>query len=136
MPSGSAKVLQITAPADVKGAVADGSLKFAGPGYDVEFWLVRGSSSVDDAVGKVAGQIVDEFKDFKPNNTSDLTIAGAPAKRLVGTGHEADDGDPGSADLIVFKVGDHVFVGCDHGETLSGAGQLALLALTQTAQLP
>jgi hypothetical protein len=79
---------------------------------------------------------VSEFKNFKSNQTSELTIAGSPAKRMVGDGEEADDGDPGKADVIVFKVGDHVFVACDHGETINETGQQGLLTLVQTAHMP
>jgi hypothetical protein len=50
--------------------------------------------------------------------------------------HEADDGDAGAADVIAFKVGDHVFVACDHGESLDPMGQQWLLTLVQTAQMP
>jgi hypothetical protein len=130
-------VLQLAVPADTRFAVAvDGSLHVALPHGDVEVWLVHGAKTVDDAVGRVGAQIVDEFKDFKANRTTDLTIAGSPAKRLVGAGHEADDGDDGNADVIVFTVGGKVFVACYHGERLEPAGQAGLLALVQSAQVP
>jgi hypothetical protein len=114
----------------------DGTLHFTAPQYEVEFWLVPGVQTVDDAVGHVSTQIISEFKDFKPDHATDLTVAGSPAKRLVGAGHEADDGDPGDADIIVFKVGDHVFVACNHGESLNPVGQQGMLSLVQTAQVP
>jgi hypothetical protein len=136
MQSGGANVLKLTAPAGTKCVAEDGSLKFDSPKYFVEVWLVSGAKTVDEAVGRVSSQIVSEFKDFKPNETTDLTVAGSPAKRMVGAGEEADDGDPGKADVIVFKVGEHVFVACNHGESLNEAGQQGLLALVQTAQMP
>jgi hypothetical protein len=136
MKSGGASVLKLTGPADFKCVAEDGALKFDTPKFYAEYWLAAGAHTVDEAVGRVATQIESEFKNFKPNKTTDLTIAGSPAKRMVGDGEEADDGDPGQADVIVFKVGDHVFVACDHGEKLSAAGQEGTLALTQTAQAP
>ncbi len=136
MQAGGTNVLQLTVPADVKSAAADGSLRFAAPQYEVQVWLMPGVQSVDDGAARVAAQIVSEFKDFIPDRTTTLTIAGSPAKRLVGTGHEADDGDAGAADLIVFKVGDRVFVACYHGESLTPAGQQGLLTLAQTAKMP
>ena len=136
MQAGGANVLQITAPADVKLAAADGSLHFTTPKYEVEFWLVGGAQTVDDGIARVGTQIVSEFKDFKADRTTDLTVTGSPAKRLVGTGHEADDNDPGSADVVVFKVGDHVFVACTHGESLDPVAQQGMLTLLGTAQLP
>jgi hypothetical protein len=136
MKSGGADVLKLTAPAGTKCQAADGSLKFDAPKFYVEVWLASGTKTVDEAVKQVNTQIVSEFKNFKPNETTDLTVAGSPAKRMVGAGEEADDGDPGKADVIVFKVGDHVFVACNHGETLNDAGQQGLLTLVQTAQKP
>ena len=136
MQSGGAGVLKLTTADDTKCVSADGSLHFNAPKYEVEFWLMRGAQSVDDAASKVAPQIVSEFKEFKPDSTTDLTIAGSPAKRLVGTGQEADDGDAGSADLIVFKVGDQIFVACTHGEKLITPAREGMLTMVQTAQKP
>jgi len=136
MQSRGTDVLTLRAPAGTKCVAEEGSLKFDSPKYYAEVWLVSGAKTVDEAMGRVSTQIVSEFKNFKENETTDLTIAGSPAKRMVGVGEEADDGDPGKADVIVFKVGDHVFVACNHGESLTEAGQLGLLALVQTAQKP
>ena len=134
--SGGINVLKLTPPDRAKCTAKDNFLKVHTPKYDVELWLVSGANTVDEAVGRASTQIADEFQKFQPHQTADLTIANAPAKRLVGKGFEADDGDPGEADLIVFKVGNHIFIACDHGEGLSAAGQQGLLALVQTAQLP
>jgi hypothetical protein len=136
MPSGGAGVLKLTAPNDIKCVTGDGMLHFTAAKYEVECWLVPGAQTVDDAVGRVSTQISSEFKDFKPEKTAELTIAGSPAKRLVGSGHEADDGDPGDADVIIFTVGNHIFVACNHGESLDPVGQKAMLAIVQTAQAP
>jgi hypothetical protein len=136
MQTGAVNVLQMTMPVDVTCVAKDGSLHFTAPQYEVEVWLVRGAQTIDEAIGQVGPDIADEFKDFKPEHETDLTIAGSPAKQLVGSGHEADDGDPGDADLIVFKAGGRIFVACNHGESLTRAGQQGLLTLVQTAQAP
>ena len=136
MQSGGVDVLKLTGPADFKCVAEDGSLKFDAPKFYAEYWLASGAHTVDEAVQRVGTQIASEFKDYKPNQTTDLTIAGSPAKRMVGAGEEADDGDPGEADVIVFKVGNHVFVACNHGEKLTSVGQEGMLTLTQTAQAP
>ncbi len=136
MQSAGSGVLKLTAPSDMKCVTGDGTLHFTAAGYEVEFWLVPGVQAVDDAVGRASTQIASEFKDFKPEHTTELTVAGSSAKRLVGSGHEADDGDPGDADVIVFKVGDHVFIACHHGESLNPVGQQGMLTLVQTAQVP
>ncbi|HTQ38973.1 MAG TPA: hypothetical protein VMJ32_08090 [Pirellulales bacterium] len=136
MQSGGANVLKLTAPGGTKCVAEDGELKFDAPKFYVEVWLASGAKSVEEAVENVSSQIVSEFKNFKPDQTTELTIARSPAKRMVGVGEEADDGDPGKADVIVFKVGERVFVACNHGESLNDAGQQGLLTLVQTAQMP
>ena len=136
MQSGGVDVLKLTGPADFKCVAEDGSLKFDAPTFYAEYWLVAGAHTVDESLQRVGTVIESEFKNFKPSQTTDLTIAGSPAKRMVGDGEEADDGDPGQADVIVFKVGNHVFVACNHGEKLTPVGQEGMLTLTQTAQAP
>lgn len=137
MQSGGANVLKLTSPLDYKCRSEDGSLHFTLPQqYEVEFWIVSAAKTVDEALPQVSSRIVSEFKDFKPDQTTDLTVAGSPAKRLIGKGHEADDGDPGSADVVVFKVGDHVFIACNHGEGLDPKAQQGMLTLLQTAEMP
>lgn len=137
MQSGGANVLKLTSSAPFKCRAEDGSLHFTLPQqYEVEFWIVPGAKTVDEALPQASSRIVSEFKDFKPDHTSDLTVAGSPAKRLIGKGHEADDGDPGAADVVVFKVGDHLFIACTHGEGLDPAAQKGMLTLLQTAQTP
>lgn len=137
MQSGGADVLKLTSSAGFKCRSEDSSLHFTLPQqYEVEFWMVPGAKTVDEALPKVNSRIVSEFKDFKPDETSDLTVAGSSAKRLIGKGHEADDGDPGAADVVVFKVGDHLFIACNHGEGLDPKAQEGMLTLLQTAQVP
>ena len=129
-------VLRLTVPADTSCASRDGSLYLTSHYRNVEVWLVRGAQTVDEAVRRV-GQVIDpEFKDFKASITADLAIAGSPAKRLTGAGTEADDGDPGEADIVVFQKGQHVFVVCTHGESLSSGTQQLMLTIVQTAQVP
>ena len=136
MQSGGSNVLRLTPPAHTTCAAKDGFLKLTSPQFELDVWLVPGASTVDAAVGSVGTQITSEFKDFKPDQTTDLTIAGAPAKRLAGTGHEADDGDNGQADLVVFKVGDHIFVALTHDEALPATARQGMLATVQTAEAP
>ncbi len=136
MQSGGHDVLQLTVPADTECVDKDGSLKLSSQHRNVQFWLVKGAHTVDEAVGRVSQDITDEFKNLKVTKTTDLTIAGTPAKRQEGSGEEADDGDPGKADVIVFKMGEHIFVACVHGEALNAAAQEWMLSLLQTAKGP
>ena len=88
MQSGGSNVLSLKAPDDTKCATGEGTLHFNGPVVfdEVEVWLMSGAKSVDEAMAHVNTQIADQFKDFKPDHTTDLMIAGSPAKRLVGPG--------------------------------------------------
>lgn len=136
MQSGGHDVLRLTAPAKTNGTPKDGWLHLWSQDHRADVWLVRGAKTVEDAAGRVAQEIKGEFKDFKATGTTDLTVAGKPAKRLTGAGVEADDGDPGSADVIVFKTGESIFVACAHGEHLAPADGLWMLTILQTAQTP
>src|SRR5947207_15397803 len=84
MQSGGTDVLKLTTPAGTKCVAEDGSLKFDSPKYYAEIWLVSGAKTVEEATRRVSEQIASEFKNFKPNETTDLTVAGSPAKRMVG----------------------------------------------------
>lgn len=132
--SGGHDVMQLSVPVDTVRTSNDGSVVVNSNNRTVEFWLVDGAKTVDEALSKVGEQIKDEFKNFKVTKSTDLTIAGAPAKRQEGSGEEADDGDDGKADVIVFKLGDRVFIACTHGEALDAAAQEWMLALVQSAK--
>jgi hypothetical protein len=137
MQSEGRDVLRLTVPADATCTPKDGSLRAESHARDiVDVWLVRGAKTVEEGAGRVSQEISSEFKGFKTTSTTPLTIAGAPAKRIMGSGAEADDGDPGSADVVVFKAGEHVFVACTHGESLSPVSQQWMMTVVQTAQAP
>lgn len=136
MRSGGQPVLLIQAPANATCTMREGALTVDSRDYFVEFWLVRNTSSLDSAAGRVSDTIKDEFKDFKPTQTRAFTVADAPAKRLAGTGAEADDGDPGTADVVVFAVGGRFFIACTHGEHLSPKAQTLMESLLATAKAP
>ena len=134
MQSGGHDVLRLEVPADTECVPNDGSLILSSQHRTVEFWLVNGAKTVDEAIVGVPEQIKDEFKNLKVTEISDLTVAGTPAKRRQGSGEEADDGDPGKADVIVFKLGQNIFVACAHGEAINPAAQEWMLALVQAAK--
>ena len=68
-------------------------------------WVVPKAKTVGKVIPKVAEVIKGEVKDFVVQRTNTITVAGAEAKHLIGSGKEADDGDPASADVVVFTVG-------------------------------
>ena len=81
----------------------------------IQIWAV-GSSDVADAEKTISSLIVSEVKDFKVGTRSDLKIGETTARVLIGTGLEADDGDPSNAEVTIFPVGKQLYVLVAHGE--------------------
>lgn len=134
--AGGKNVLMVMAAADITCTPKEGSLTLKGHGNQLDIWLVSGAKTVDDAIAKVPDQIKSEFKDFKAKSTTDVTVAGNPGKRIMGAGTEADDGDPGTADVVVFKAGDNVFVACVHGEHIPADAPAWMMTILGTAKAP
>jgi hypothetical protein len=72
--------------------------------------------TTDEVLPRITEIIKGEFVNYKPSVTNDIVIAGRPARHISGKGNEADDGDPGAADVVLFTTGKHVFAACAHGE--------------------
>jgi len=106
-----------------------------GKDWKVYIWPVEKAKTVEEALAHVNATIKPEFTDYVVASTEEITVAGNKAKHLKGKGAEADDGDPGSADVVVFEVGKHVFVACVHGEKDAAAKQRPeLLNVLKTAK--
>ncbi len=129
-------VLRLTPPAEVVCTAHNGSLQVQRENIRIDVWQVRGAQTLDDAIGRLGSVIESEFKEFKAASTTELMIAGSPARRLLGSGVEADDNDPGTADVVVFKVGGRVFVACTHEEHLNPIAQQWMMTVVGTAQEP
>lgn len=137
MQAGGKDVLRVTTPSDAVCTPYDGTLHLeSGQRHKAYVWLVPGAASVDEGVTRVAAVIAPEFKGFKATETTASAVAGSPAKRLMGTGVEADDDDPGRADVVVFKAGSRVFVACTHGESMSPKAEEFMMAVVGTATAP
>lgn len=89
----------------------------------IQLWRAPGCKTVKAAVSKIAKLIKSEVIEFKIKKNKKITVAGASAKHLIGTGLEADDQDPSNADVYVFKVKSKVFILCVHGEGDEAAKQ-------------
>lgn len=135
MMSHGTPVLRLVAPGDAPCEVGDGTFDMKSREGYVNVWLVPGASTVQDGVQKIPSVIAGEFKDFSAEKTTDF--AGAmPGKRVFGSGREADDNDPGTADVIVFQAGGRVFIACTHGESLRASAQQRMVELVRTVSLP
>ncbi|HWB20193.1 MAG TPA: hypothetical protein VG711_07835 [Phycisphaerales bacterium] len=138
MQSAGKSILHLTIPdpGNAKCTVKDGFLYITSHYHNIEIWYVPDAHTIDQGVSHIATQITSEFTDFKATKASSLTVAGEPATRVTGTGEEADDGDPGTADVIVFQVANRIFIACTHGEDLDPKAQELLGALVMTAKAP
>jgi hypothetical protein len=79
-------------------------------------WSLSSLKTAGEALPRVTEIIKGEFVNFKPEATNEIVVADAPARHISGKGNEADDGDPGAAQIVLFSAGKHVFAACAHGE--------------------
>ena len=130
-----APALVLTVPAAAKISTSHGMTEIHVTGLTLCLWPVDAAKSVDEGVQRIAEVIKNEVLKFSASSTNNITVAGAPAKHLVGRGTEADDGDPATADVVVFTAGDAVFAACVHGEGNQASEERApMLAVLKTAK--
>ncbi len=84
-------------------------------GVHIQVWALS-QTSVDEAAKQVADLIKDQVTKFKVTETKPISVASVPGKQLIGTGEEADDGDPANADVYLFLIEGKIYMICAHGE--------------------
>jgi len=100
-------------------------------------WAVSPAKTIDEGVAQIANVIVHEVVNFVATTTNTITVAGAVAKHLIGRGVEADDNDPGTADIVVFTTGKAIFAACVHGEANDAVREREpMLSVLKTAKAP
>lgn len=138
IPARGAPAFSVTAPEGWSAiAGAEGSTTIALPQKHphIQVWKITGKRNVDEAAADIAAIVTPQVKDFAVTARSDLRIAGEKALLLIGTGTEADDGDPSNAQTTIFAVGDGVWVLVSHGEgegASARAGDVAALLRSLT----
>jgi uncharacterized protein YodC (DUF2158 family) len=100
----------------VKSSTKDGKSVIETKEFTIYLWSVPKAKTVAEGVAAADDVIKDEVKSMKVDETKSITIDGGDAKHLIGHGKEADDGDDGTVDVVVFTVGGKVMVACVHGE--------------------
>jgi len=129
--------LVLLAPGAAKVTSSNGYVNIRTTNMSLHVWAVPKARTANDAVPRAAMLIKSEFIKFKTTSTEDEVIAGAPARHVIGSGNEADDGDPGNAEVVFFVAGGRVFAGCVHGEFDDAARARApMMAVLQTAHAP
>jgi hypothetical protein len=115
----------------------NGFLRITATNLTLYVWAVPTAKTAADALPRLGQIITNEFVELQVTNKADLVIANAPAKEVTGEGHEADDDDPGTADVVFFVVGGNVFAACVHGEEDDAPkARPAMMAVLKTAHLP
>ena len=115
VPLGDA-ALKLTVPKDTEVTKKKDRTILHAKGFFIYLWDVPGAKTVAEAQPQAGKIIKSEFVEFAASETKDIKVAGHDAKHLMGKGEEADDNDPGSADVVLFTDGKHVFAACVHGE--------------------
>ena len=129
--------LALQVPPSAKVTSSNGYINIHTTNMSLHVWAVPSAKTAADALPRAAELIKSEFINFKTTATMDLEIAGAPAKHVTGSGNEADDGDPGNAEVVFFAAGNHVFGACVHGEFDDASRSRApMMAVLRTAQSP
>ena len=113
---GDIPAFALIVPAAAKITSTNGYLHIQTTNLSLHIWAVTNAATVNDAVPHAAEIIKSEFVKFKPVSTTDITVDVSPAKRVIGSGNEADDNDPGNAEVVFFTFHGRVFAACVHGE--------------------
>jgi hypothetical protein len=129
--------LLLKAPQGAKLTTTNAYLKVVAKNLELYIWAVPNAKTVDEALPRAAEIIKSEFIKFKPATTKDVKLGEIPGKDVTGPGNEADDEDPGNAEVVFFAVGGHVFAACVHGEFDNAAKEhdpmMAVLATAKPA---
>jgi hypothetical protein len=130
-------VLALQIPAAAKATSSNGYVNVRSTNMSLHIWAVPNAKTASDALPRASELIESEFIKFKTTAVRDIVVAGAPAKHVTGSGNEADDGDPGNAEVVLFVVGGRVFAGCVHGEFDDASRARApMMAVLKTAHAP
>jgi hypothetical protein len=111
-----APVVALSLPAQVKVYSNPPKTTIVASNMFLSVWSVPSVKTAQEALPLVAETVKGDVLQFQATQTNAINVAGVPAVHLIGTGVEADDGDPSTADVVVFAVGAQAFVACVHGE--------------------
>ena len=137
IPVDNAPALKLELPEGAKATTKDTKTSVLLKETWVYLWSVPTAKTVTEAIPQATKIIKSEFTDFAPAKTTHFTVAGNDAVHLYGKGAEADDGDPGAAEVVIFTVGKHVFAACVHGEKNEAAERSPhMMALLKSVKAP
>jgi len=114
--AGGKPALKLSVPAEAEVAAKGDETTIKTPSLRIYLWHVKSAKTVADAEAHVNDIIKSEFVNYKIGETKSIKVGGHEAKHITGKGEEADDNDPGTADVVIFTEGKNVFAACVHGE--------------------
>jgi len=104
------------------------------PEMFLHIWIQKEGASVTGTIARVASVITNDVEEFKAKKQHQVKLGQLQGTLISGSGVEADDGDDGTAEVVVFKVGGRVVVACIHGERMGKAEHKAMLKTLSTAR--
>ena len=129
--------LVLTAPAAAEVTPWKGKTVIHTTNMFLNVWLVPEAKTLNDVQARLDDVIKGDVLKFVASATNQLTVAGSPALHLSGKCVEADDGDAATADIVIFSVGNHIFVAYVHGEDNAASRERdPMLKMLQTAKSP
>ncbi len=130
-------VMTISAPQSAKVTTDKDKTVIDSKDMILDLWVVPKAKTVAEAIAGVDDVIKSEVLKFNAAKSEAITVADSEGKHLMGKGVEADDQDPGTADIVVFTVGKTVLVACVHGEGETAARQRpAMLKALKSVKAP
>ncbi len=135
--AGGKPALKMSVPKEAEVATKGDKTTIQTKSLRIYLWHVAKAKSVAEVTPKVGDVIKSEFVKYAAESTDSLKIAGHDATHLKGKGEEADDNDPGTADVVIFTNGKEVFAACVHGEGDEAAKERpAFLKVLESAKAP
>ncbi len=132
-----AAAMTISAPQKAKVTTDKDKTVIETKDMNLDLWVVPKAKTVAEAIAGVDDVIKSEVLKFNAAKSEAITVADSEGKHLMGKGVEADDQDPGTADIVVFAVGKTVLVACVHGEGETAARQRpAMLKALKSVKAP
>lgn len=130
-------VLELAVPADAKVVPFKDKTVIQATNIYLHVWPVMEAKTLDEAQSHLGDVIKGDVLKFVASVTNEITVAGSPARHLIGNGVEADDGDNATADVVIFAAGNRVFVACVHGEGNDASREREpMLNILRTARSP
>lgn len=131
------EAFKLSVEKDAKITVKGEKTTIQAPHHQIYVWQVPGAKSVDAVVARAGEVIKSEFVKYAVKSNDAIKVVGHEARHLKGTGEEADDNDPGTAEVVIFAEGQNVFAACVHGERDEAARQRPeLLKVLGTIKAP